>query len=269
MVGEHTLILTDSHQYKLDGRRIVGTTTFVKGSLPTSRGLIQWEMKNALEEGWKLGQGNIILTEETIKDSIKNATEAGKKKSAEAAAVGSSVHKYAEVFEKENPEAAEKLKEEFKELPNSDKILKGIDGFLKWKEGRKAKPLMTEQILAYVCFKHRADSDNGAICHCYGGMLDRLEEVDGELTISDYKTSGGIYWDMFVQQGAYANALYYWFCQVATRLEIVRFDKETGETESIYVDSAAPMLQAVRCRETYEFQKGIQKQLLGDVWTKE
>lgn len=260
--GKHVLQFDkEKHKYLLDGRRVVGPTTFIKESLPTSRGLINWEMGHALRYGWKLGQENIILTEDTTKEAIKKAIEIGKEESRKAAAVGTIVHQYAETFEKESPEAAVKELELHRDSENWDKISKGIDGFLKWKDGRKEKPLMTEQVVGYVCEGHRV-SDKTDSCYCFGGMLDRLSEVDGKLRISDYKTSGGVYWDMFVQQGAYSYAVKWWFHLLVEELEIVRFDKETGEPETVVLrDTSGPEQQALRCRETYEFTKWIKKQL--------
>lgn len=262
--GKHTIVLDDKHQYKLDGKRVVGTTTFIKESLPTSRGLIQWEMGHALRKGWELGQANIILTDESIKTGIVEAVETGKKKSKEAALVGSCVHQYAEVFEKESPETAEKMKEEFKEKKDFEKILKGIEGFLRWKEGRKERPVHTEKVVAYVCPSCKNNQEH-RLCLNYGGMFDRLSEVNGKLTLTDYKTSGGIYWDMFVQLGAYSNAIRQWDNLEVQALEIVRFDKETGEVEEMRLDVVqAAEEQALICRKTYEFQKWIKKQMKGD-----
>ena len=74
------------------------------------------------------------------------------------------------------------------------------------------------------------------VSHCYrfGGTID-LVGIDQheELTLVDFKTSGGLWQDYLFQVAAYANLWEENFRRLPIqRLLLVRLDKETGEHET-------------------------------------
>jgi hypothetical protein len=65
---------------------------------------------------------------------------------------------------------------------------------MEWEKGQELKPILTEAELI--------DEMIG-----YGGTVDLYAELNGEPTLIDFKTSSGIYKDMFLQLAAYKNLL--------------------------------------------------------------
>jgi len=81
--------------------------------------------------------------------------------------------------------------------------------------------------------------------------------------LSDYKTSSGIYADMFIQLGLYKIAIEEWMNVKVDALEILRFGKdgvfEPRYTENIdqindYVSQGIRVLQTANFRRKYEDQ---------------
>jgi len=66
--------------------------------------------------------------------------------------------------------------------------------YLDWEKGKVIKPILLEEPLV---------SER----HGYGGTIDNYCDLDGALTLVDYKTSGGIYPEMFYQLAAYQQLL--------------------------------------------------------------
>ena len=66
--------------------------------------------------------------------------------------------------------------------------------FLNWESGRKIFPLFNELPM---------------ICHRFGGTIDAVVEMDGKLTIIDWKTSREIYPEYFAQLSAYFYLMRY------------------------------------------------------------
>lgn len=66
--------------------------------------------------------------------------------------------------------------------------------YLDWEKGKEMKPILLEEPLVSRLYK-------------YGGMIDNYCNLDGALTLVDYKTSKGIYDDMFYQLAAYQQLL--------------------------------------------------------------
>ncbi len=64
----------------------------------------------------------------------------------------------------------------------------------KWRDSVNLKPLLVEQVV-------------WSKTHCYAGTLDLLAEVNGILTVVDWKTGKAIYPEAFLQNAAYRYAI--------------------------------------------------------------
>src|SRR6202167_2682556 len=92
--GGHVLEFNEgSHRYKLDGKATVGTTTFIKGGYPTSDALIQWMSGQAAKAALLCGRAGETRSDIEI---VREARSASRKKSEDAASIGSIVHAFAD-----------------------------------------------------------------------------------------------------------------------------------------------------------------------------
>lgn len=248
--GKHSIQFSESsHRYKLNGKPCVGVTTFVKSGLPTSMGLIQWFKGQSIEHtfNWFLQRGNVQnITEEEKKELFKAAKAADQKTSQEAADCGTLIHDYCYLTELGKTHEAQSLYDQFLSLPVKDKLINGIEKFKAWKEENKDELVASETLVA-------------SPVHMFCGKFDRLARRNGKLILSDFKTSGSIYLDQYVQLGAYSLAISEWLNMRVDGLEVLRFGKEDGEFETLLIDDPAEMRmfeeQAIRCRQTHEFLK--------------
>ena len=63
-----------------------------------------------------------------------------------------------------------------------------------WEKGKSVKPVLAETPLVSELYQ-------------YGGTIDYLAEINGEITLIDFKTGKGIYPEMFYQVAAYSQLL--------------------------------------------------------------
>lgn len=247
--GKHTIAFNEAtHRYKLDGKAVVGCTTFIKAGYPTSMGLIKWMQGQAIRYtiDWISEHG--LPDEEQQKEVYKEAKAANEKASGDAAAMGTLTHDYAYLAELNRTEELETLIAKIESLPEetSYKIKSAIDKFKAWKEGNQDELISSETLVA-------------SPHHLFCGKFDRLARRSGRLILSDFKTSGSLYLDQWIQLGAYALAIKEWLGLDIEGLEVLRFGKEDGEFQTLLVDKPEEIkefqAQAVRCRETYEFTK--------------
>lgn len=150
-----------NHSFRANGKP-VGLTVSAIANIPEKEGLKYYyanEMEKELKE--KLAESG------TLTDlDIGEAKMAWKRRLEREAAIGTEVHKYAELFFKGgNPE-----------LPENEKAKKGVLAFLKWQDEKKLKIVETE----FPVFSQK---------YGYAGIMDLLAEVDSKLCVIDYKTS--------------------------------------------------------------------------------
>ena len=94
---------------------------------------------------------------------------------------------------------------------------KSFAQYLRWKNGKQIKTIKTEYVM--VSEKYR-----------YGGTLDALLEVDGELTLLDWKTSTHISLDYKLQVAAYLYLLQEQNI-IPSRVGVLRLPKSDSEFE--------------------------------------
>lgn len=203
--GHELVFIEDEkiHEYTLDGSPVIGVSD-VKKAYPISEGLLQYKIKQGIEE------------HKTNKKLLK------------AASIGSVMHDYIHSLRLNLPFDMSKIDNH----PDRKILLKRKDEAHKWieKQGRD-KVLSAEQIVAYVCPLHRGWVTEGK-CACYAGKYDVAVEREGLIIIQDYKSSKGFFVDQFIQGGGYSNALLFWNDIKADGIEIIRFHDNTPEPES-------------------------------------
>lgn len=187
-------------------------------------------------------------SEALIKWMIKQGIEEyeTQKKAKEAASIGSLVHEYVhsmsigKAFERQQIDAH----------PDKEKIEKCIKKVEEWRLTNEDELVAAEQV-------------TGSAKYRYGGTYDRLAKRGDLLVLSDYKTSSGIYPDMFIQLAGYAIALEEWNGIVVDGLEIIRFGKDGSFGSKLITDKKqmkAHRKQFIRNVETFYYRKEFDKQ---------
>jgi len=104
---------------------------------------------------------------------------------------------------------------------------KSFAQYLRWKDGKQIKAIKTEYVMVSEKYK-------------YGGTLDALLELDGELTLLDWKTSSYISVDYKLQVVAYLYLLNEQNI-MPSRVGVLRLPKTDGEFEYYEADAEAHM----------------------------
>lgn len=244
----HVLTYNDkSHRYKLDDRPCGGVTGNLKKGYPESHFLTGWKISQgsrfAIDEYTKKAAENPKgkVTKKDIEAIIKSSKVAYMKKSQEAADIGSVVHDY--IYSYRNNLDFDYTK--VSNHPEKEKIERCIEQFMAYQKKNNDEPLGDEQIVA-------------SPKHWFAGKFDHLARRQGKIVLSDYKTSSGIFIDMFIQLGLYSIAIEEWLKLKVDAVEILRFGKE-GVFEPRFIDDPIDIknfqLQGIRSVQTAAFRK--------------
>ena len=106
-----------------------------------------------------------------------------------------------------------------------DLAKKSFAQYLRWKDGKQIKTIKTEYIMVSEKYK-------------YGGTIDALLEIDGELTLLDWKTSNQMSLDYKLQVVAYLYLLQEQSI-MPSRVGVLRLPKTDGEFEYYEADANA------------------------------
>lgn len=131
-------------------------------------------MSEYLHINWDLYDKDTLI--EKAKKEYRNVSN-------EAKDIGREIHKWIEDF----------IAEKKPELPQNENINNGIQAFLKWKKENKVKFIESELVLYHPKLK-------------YCGILDSVAEVNGILSLIDFKSSKNIGRDMHLQTAGYQLA---------------------------------------------------------------
>lgn len=151
------------------GDPVPGTTT-ICGLAKDSGGLIQWAYKQGREHERLASQGKPAPRH--LYDVVD-----------EAANIGTLAHECceADILGKPMPEIPEDKREQ---------VMQAFGQYLSWKNQTRLKIVASEVPLV-------------SEVHQFGGTLDFVCEIDGQLCLGDFKTSGAVYPEMLIQLAAY------------------------------------------------------------------
>lgn len=207
----------NSHRYKLNGSRsYLISVTSATGIIDKSRALIPWAVNLAgshLRQYLEESSVNSFSREE-LYPIIDEALVQHTKKKEEAAAAGSLVHAWAEQFARFKLGLTEKMPELTEDM--DEKVILGINAFLGWYNSHKVVFKEVERMIYSKNYE-------------YVGLTDIIAEVDGRTLIMDYKTSKGVYNEMFYQVSAYWGGYEEETGKLLDGGALLHFSKETGE----------------------------------------
>lgn len=180
--GEVELIFQeDKHLYTVDGLQVDGVTTAL--GIINKPALMYWAVNQALEHISRNLKPGVGLDEVQIKSLLADAKIIHKKKSGEAADIGTMIHKWLEEWISNKKPAT----------PINPEMKNATGKFLEWVEEHKVKFLENERMV----YSRKWG---------YAGTLDFMAEIDGVVKLGDFKTSTGIWDEYWLQVAAYEQA---------------------------------------------------------------
>jgi len=251
-----------TQRYTVQGKRVPSVTTIL-GKFKDPGALMYWS--------WDIAYQQLTTAVYLLKTGAKvkevksflatNPLELGNYRamSARAAEAGTVAHRLVEIWihasKGEKLNLAKKshrvIASEFNvHLEIAEKARSSFQAFLKWEKLHKIKVKQTEAAL--ISTSNR-----------YGGCIDCIAELDGDLVILDWKTSKAVYSDYICQLAAYGllwnenhpdNQI--------NSYHLLRFDKETADFHHHQfrkLDGAAEMF--LLFRRCYELQAELEKRI--------
>lgn len=219
----------ENHVYTLNGKLLTGVTTIL--DIRAKDFLKFWTTKenyNYMMENWDLAKTYTQKEKEALLLEAKNAHA---RKSKKALDKGHQVHEWLEQY----------VSGQKPLLPADLEVKNACEAFLAWEKEHKVEWLASELIIV-------------SPTHSFAGTLDALANVDGKLTIIDFKTSSQISEDYYLQTAGYAIALAEMGCDVQERL-IIRVPKDGSEFEAKVVPTPMDFDKEcfIHCREIHRW----------------
>lgn len=176
------------HVYTVDDKIVYGVTGII--SIISKPVLINWAVKLTKEkvysEAVRLGGNEFV---KSLKEVLLTAGKEHYAVSKEARETGTEIHKIPEGILSGEKDIGTIL-----ERVEKTEVKLGALAFMQFQSKHKLKP----QFLEKKVF---------SIKHGYAGTVDYYGELDGKITVLDWKSSKAIYDDYLIQVSAYANAL--------------------------------------------------------------
>lgn len=190
----------EKHSFTIGERKILSVTR-VTSVIDKSPVLMGWQEKITRNHLLERLQSGMPIDERFIKE----ATSLHRAEKEKAGTSGDIVHEYFE-------QLALKLKPE---IPEEEEARNGVLAGLKWINENRVTFLEAEKL----SYSKKYD---------FAGIIDSIARVNGKLTILDFKTSSGIYPEMFLQASAYATMYEEMTKKKIAQVLILHLDKKTG-----------------------------------------
>lgn len=217
-----------------------GTTGILEivGSKDRQNALMGWAKKNCLlkvAEHIRAFSGQQLTVDEAWIEAVrKSAWKRDKEKLKEAGDIGTAVHKAIdEHISGRVPVLTEQTEQGFK-------------NFLRWQEETGVKIIAGDTFVA-------------SLYYGYGGAMDAIGEINGEMVAFDWKTSNGIRDEYALQAAAYSMAAEETFNIIIPRAFVVRFGKDKPEVEAREIDMA-------ESRNAFKVALALYKKMKAPLW---
>lgn len=213
--------------YKIDGKRVPGVTTII-GRFKDSGGLLWW----AYGQGQANERGEI--------DSLYDKRD-------EAGELGTMVHEMVEAHIDGVAFDIKRLMMLTKE--QATQVQSGFDAYITWESMTKIK--LIDQEMELVSEEYR-----------FGGCPDAIGEVNGKLSLVDWKTSNAVYPDYLIQLAAYKHL---WELNHPDQpldggFHLCRFSKDFGDfSHHYYAELDMAWEQFKLFRKAYDIDKVLKK----------
>lgn len=169
-----------AHRYYYDGQHVPGVTTILN-IVGKGDALLYWAAQCAVNYLQQRLTGE--LTTEEVDKFLKEARKEWRNVKEEAGSIGGIAHDWIEQHLKGNTQP----------LPDHPKARNSCGVALEWLESVHWETLAVEKVVYHPVYR-------------YAGKLDWLANINGALSIPDWKTSGGIWSTYRYQTAAYLMA---------------------------------------------------------------
>lgn len=212
----------EGHIYRLSGsEEVIPSATQILGVI-AKPALVYWSAleaskyfkENVVEVTSPTGLPLCSLNGLSVDEIAKGMVESHKIISSDAAAIGTSVHKYIEECIKFKLEGKNSLPEE----PDNKKAQNSINAFRSWYAKNNVKFISAEEKIYHPELK-------------YAGTVDAVAEVNDEFCVIDFKTSSKTYPEHHIQCAAYSKAIELIYDRKVECTYILRLDKKTGKCQ--------------------------------------
>lgn len=195
--------------YKIDGKRVPGTTTVI-GRFKATSNLMRWTWNQGIAEGRARAEAEAKGEDRTPQGQYHKRDRAG--------ILGGYVHDAIECDLHGNLSGdyfTTKLSLVGEDL---ERCQRAYGAYAEWRRGVDFRLIATE--VAMLSTVHR-----------FGGTLDAVAMIDGQYCLFDWKTSNGVYSNYIVQLGAYAILWHEVRGKPFEGAHLLRFSKEDGSFE--------------------------------------
>ena len=244
--GDITLTRGDNHVYRAakkgGGSKYIPNVTTIINQKEKSKPLMSWAASMSAKAFDQICPTGMKLHFDEVKkaEAIKAIKNARYTISDTALQIGKIVHDYAE----------RRLRGEDINLPVNDQAKKGCEAFDDWLNDNAVEP---EELERPVMSRE----------HWFCGTVDFVGYINGVKTVADFKTSRGIYDEMFMQTSAYKVALEEELGGEIDQRAIIRFDKEGyGAEFHILPNTHQRDFEAfMACKTLFHFDKSASENL--------
>jgi hypothetical protein len=167
----------------------------ILNALNEGEALTQWKIKQCafFWVNHLLSLGDTRVEPDSLEVVAKQSKSAHKQSSQDAIAVGKEVHLRLQSYLQSVQAGAQECGKPPPDLPEHPEVLTCLNQAIAWFSSHTIEPLHVEQLLYSKRFG-------------YAGTCDLIANVDGVLTLLDWKTSGSIYPKYRFQAAAYVQA---------------------------------------------------------------
>ena len=207
-----TLTFDDKKHWYFANGEYVPSVTGVTKYLDKSGPLMGWAVKTVL--GWlqeQLKPGEVV-GELQLHKLFEEAKKKHREYKEDAATIGGLIHKWIQGYIEFQLGATDKEPEK----PIDEAIKNGVKAFLHWEQENKLKYLFAEKKI----FSKKYN---------YAGTCDLIAELNGKLSVIDFKTGSGPWYEHAIQISAYRQALQEELKMKIKERWILKVDKETGK----------------------------------------
>lgn len=210
------------HKYYWD-KQPIPSVSAVLDVIDRSHALIPWAVGETITHIRNVWLPECSYSAQEIHTHLEEARNARKRKSGEAAGIGTSAHKWIERYVKSRAKGGTFTPP----MPEEKQERSSIEAFLEWERNHTIEYLESELRVAHSRY-------------LYAGTIDLLARVDGKLSVIDFKTSRAIYLTYYLQVASYFHAYcaYNDWKSIPEQGIIVRIPKDDADFEVRNIDTS-------------------------------
>ena len=202
------------HWYFANGKYVPSVTGVTK-YLDKSGPLMYWAVKQTVNYFRSQFVAGTVVDEVQLEKIFREALTQFRSHTKEAADVGSLIHAWIEDYINKKLIASPQTNVEIV-MPLNARMQNGVKAFLNWEKDNQIEFIRSESKIYSKKYN-------------YSGTCDLIAKVNGQLSVVDFKTGSGPYYEQTMQLAAYQNALEEELKLKFKERWLVSINKDTGE----------------------------------------